>query len=262
MPNKEYFISKLTFREDQKLIQDVFVYDYDGNSLSDGETRTRQWMVNRVLEGSQISIMKPNNSECNKWIRGDPFTYDGNYFKWEYKLPLNMVKRKTFVSYYHHDDQDYRNTFENIFGDLVISKSVEENDIDSDNSDEYIKQLIQNDYLKDTTVLAVLVGPNTKYRKHVDWEISGALSSRVGGNSGLLGIKLPNHPDYGTGKYHYENLPKRLAKNAESGYATIIDWTDDRHELQKWINYTFNKKNETDKIVNKVIPQMQKNLNE
>jgi hypothetical protein len=39
----------------------------------------------------------------------------------------------------------------------------------------------------------VLIGPKTKCRMHVDWEIAGAISSRVGGNSGLVGILLPNH---------------------------------------------------------------------
>lgn len=257
MANKEYFITKLSFREDKILIEDIFAYEYDGANLSAGENHLRNWMVNRTTEGLQISIMTPD--EKGIWRRGKPFTYTNGYFSWEHKLPLNTTKRKTFVSYYHHDDQGYRNKFENLFGDLIVSKSVEDGDIDSENSNEYIKQLIQRDYLQDTTVLAVLVGRNTKCRKHVDWEIAGAISSRVGGNSGLIGILLPSHPDYGRGQFHYDNLPARLAKNAESGYAIIIDWTDDRVKMQEWINAAFNGKSETDKIINKSIPQMKKN---
>jgi hypothetical protein len=116
--------------------------------------------------------------------------------------------------------------------------------------------LIQKDYLKDTTVLAVLVGPNTKCRKHVDWEISGAINQKVGGPAGVIGILLPSHPDYGTGKYHYKNLPERLAKNAESGYAIIIEWTDDRVKMQEWIEVAFQKRNETEKRITTSVPQM------
>ncbi|MCK6611817.1 MAG: TIR domain-containing protein [Bacteroidia bacterium] len=259
MANKEYFVTRLSFREDGQLIRDVTVYEYDGQSLDNGTTQSRQWMVNKITAGYQISVMTPNPKEEDKWIRGNPFTYEGGYFKWPFKLPLNDTKRKTFVSYYHKDDQDYRTKFENLFGDLIVSKSVEDGDIDSDNSDEYIKQLIQKEYLSDTTVLVVLVGPKTKCRKHVDWEISGAISSRVGGNSGLIGLLLPSHPDHGEGKkYNPANLPKRLAANLDSGYAKLYDWTDDRVKMQQYIENAFNGKSETEKIINKSIPQMDK----
>jgi hypothetical protein len=259
MGNKEYFVTRLSFREDGQLIRDVTVYEYDGESVDNGATQNRQWMVNKITTGCQISVMKPNPNEKEKWIRGNPFTYEDGCFKWSYKLPLNNTKRKTFVSYYHKDDQDSRTKFENLFGDLIVSKSVEDGDIDSDNSDEYIKQLIQKEYLSDTTVLVVLIGPKTKCRKHVDWEISGAISSRVGGNSGLVGILLPNHPDYGEGKnYNSVNIPKRLAANLDSGYAKLYDWTDDRIKMQQYIENAFNGKSETEKIRNKSIPQMNK----
>jgi hypothetical protein len=259
MANKEYFVTRLSFRDGGQLIRDVTVYEYDGMRLDNGASLDRQWMVNKVTADYQISIMTPNSDERGKWNRHDPFTYEGGYFKWEFKLPTNDTKRKTFISYYHKDDQDSRTTFENIFGDLIVSKSVEDGDIDSDNSDEYIKQLIQKDYLADTTVLVVLVGPKTKCRKHVDWEIAGAISTRVGGNSGLIGILLPSHPDYGEEKkYNADNLPKRLAANLESGYAKLYDWTEDRVKMQNFIENAIKGKSDTDKIRNKSIPQMDK----
>ena len=243
MANKEYFITRLSFREDGQLIRDVTVYEYDGESLDSGSTQNRQWMVNKVTAGYQISIMTPNPEAQGDWKRHNPFTYEGGYFKWRFKLPLNDAKRKTFVSYYHHDNQSDRTRFENLFGDLIVSKSVEYGDIDSDNSDEYIKQLIQNDYLADTTVLVVLIGPKTKCRKHVDWEISGALNLKVGdSNAGLLGILLPSHPDYGTGQATYDLMPARLADNFKSGYAIIKDWTDDRVKMQGYIKEAFERR--------------------
>jgi hypothetical protein len=259
MANKEYFVTRLSFREDCQLIRDVTVYEFDDESLDNGTIQNRQWLENKITTGYKISVMTPNPNEQDKWIRGNPFTYEGGYFKWPFKLPLNGTIRKTFVSYYHKDDQDSRTKFENLFGDLIVSKSVEDGDIDSDNSDEYIKQLIQKEYLSDTTVLVVLIGPKTKCRMHVDWEISGAISSRVGGNSGLVGILLPNHPDYGEGKnYNAVNIPKRLAANLDSGYAKLHDWTDDRIKMQQYIENAFIGKSETEKIRNKSIPQMDK----
>lgn len=258
MANTEYLITKLSFANDQKIIKDIFVYEYDGITLSDGQDRQRHWLVNRLTEGAKVYTMTKN--EKGEWIRGDSFTLTNGVIKWgEKNLPENITKRKTFVSYYHKDDQDYRNKFENLFDDLVVSKSVEDGDIDSDNSDEYIKQLIQKDYLKDTTVFVVLIGPKTKCRKHVDWEISGALSSKIGGNSGLIGILLPSHPDYGADKkLNYENLPKRLAANIKNGYGIVYDWTNDRVTMQKRIETAFTGKSDSEKIVNRSVPQMDK----
>jgi hypothetical protein len=253
----EYFITKLTFREDEKLIKDVFAYESDGKKLSDGETHTRDWLVNRTSFGYSLTTMSKN--ETGKWQRGNLFTYENNLFTWKTDLPLNITKRKTFVSYYHHDDQSYRERFENLFGDLVISKSVEKGDIDSDNSDDYIKQLIQKEFLFDTTVLVVLIGSKTKCRMHVDWEISGALNYKVGDRyAGLLGLFLPTHPNYGSDKYSPNLVPKRLAENFSSGYAIAKDWTDDRVKMQKYIEEAFSNRKEFLKIINKSIPQMTK----
>lgn len=259
--NKEYFITKLSFRDDEDLIKDVFAYEYDGESLSQGEIHQRHWMVNRTMEGSPISILTPNPDKENWWIRGKPFTYENSLYSWAFKLPVNIEKRKTFISYYHHDDQYYRDRFENLFGDLIISKSVDDGDIDSDVSTEYIKQLIQKDYLSDTTILVVLVGPKTKCRKHIDWEISGALDQKVGDHyAGLIGILLPEHPDYGPNKkYNPDNLPARLAANLKSGYASLYDWTEDRVNVQNYIEAAFVRRNQSDKIVNRTVLQMKKN---
>jgi hypothetical protein len=258
--SKEFFVTKLSFREDGKLIKNVFAYEYDGELLSEGVTQDRQWMVDKVKNGSSISFMTPNPKESDKWVRGKPYKYKNGLFSWEKQLPNNLTKRKTFISYYHNDDQEYKEKFKNLFGDLIVNKSVEYNDIDSDNSDEYIKQLIQNDYLADTTVLVVLIGEKTKCRKHIDWEIAGALNLKVGDSySGLLGLFLPNHPNFGSDKYTSSEVPKRLAQNIKSGYAIAKDWTEDRVKLQEYVESAFEKRAESDKIINKAIPQMNEN---
>ena len=137
-----------------------------------------------------------------------------------------MTRHKVFTSYYHHDDQWYKNKFIELFGHLFIDKSVGDGEISTDVSTEYIKRLIQDDdYLADASVTVVLCGPNTKKRKHVDWEISGALSKKLDGYSGLIGILLPEFPLSTANTYNYGDLPDRLADNVKTGFADIYTWS-------------------------------------
>lgn len=245
----DYCATKLKLAE-SGYIENVLLYKDLGETL-DAELveKDRNWMVQQVVNGKTLCSIKKN--ELGKWNKIGDFTFDGSIFRW-YLIPENITRRKTFVSYYHNDDQTYREKFENLFGDLIVSKSVEKGDIDSENSHEYIKQLIQKEYLSDTTVLVVLIGPKTKCRMHVDWEISGALNLKVGGNNaGLLGILLPSHPDFGTGQATYDQMPGRLADNFKSGYAFIRDWTDDRIKMQSYIEEAFtNRSTKVDDRVN------------
>jgi len=169
------------------------------------------------------------------------------YFPWAIK----DTRHKVFISYFHKDDQNYRNRFEKLFGNLFISKSVEPGDIDSDNSTEYIKRLVQEGFISDASVVVVLVGPNTWKRKHVDWEISAGVNKKVGGYSGLMGLCLPNHSDYGRDKYNAELVPPRLVDNLKSGYAKFYDWTEEANTIKARIEEAFkNRIDKSDKIDN------------
>lgn len=257
----EYFISKLSFLLGEKMIDNVFAYQYDGNNLVSLNTKDRNWLLNIHNNGYQISTLK--KSLNGKWQRGTNIDYTNNLFSWDRQLPLNITKRKTFISYYHLDDQDYKEKFKNLFGDLVTHKSVEDGDIDSDNSDGYIKQLIQKGYIADTTVLVVLIGRNTKHRKHIDWEISGALNYKVGEKySGLLGLILPDHSDFGTDKATYNLMPTRLADNFRSKYAVIRDWTEDRVKMQEYIELAFERRSTHSDNMDNTLKQMTKDTNE
>ncbi len=167
-----------------------------------------------------------------------------------YSYKSDDKKHKVFISYYHEDDQDYRDKFEDLFGHLFINKSVEEGEIDSDNSDEYVKRLIQEDYISDASVVLVLCGPNTWKRKHVDWEISAGLNKKVGGYSGLIGIHLPGHPDYQKDKYNKANIPPRLTDNLETKFAAIYDWTTSEEAIKKRIQEAFDNRTKDDLIDN------------
>ena len=139
-------------------------------------------------------------------------------------------KRRIFVSF-HHDDEVYRDDFDTRFGEHFISMSVEDGDIDSENSDAHIKRLIQEDHIVNSSVVVALYGEKTKNRKHVDWEVYGALTSKVGGHKGLVVMLLPTFPasPYDAfGNYNpkliYPYLHPRTAANLESGYADLYYW--------------------------------------
>jgi len=148
-------------------------------------------------------------------------------------------KHKVFISYYHKDDSYYRERFESLLGHLFINASVKPGDIDTDDSDEYIKRLIQEGYISGASIIVVLIGAKTYCRKHVDWEISAAISKKVGGYSGLVGLLLPTHPDYDRDKYHTSLVPDRLQDNIKSGYAVFKDWSDDENDIKKWVEKAF-----------------------
>ena len=101
---------------------------------------------------------------------------------------------KVFVSFHHKNDQYYKDYLvdwaeEN---EVFIDGSVETGDISDDLTDEEIRIMIRDDYLKDTTVTILLVGTETKYRKHIDWEIySSMYDGKKNKKSGILVILLP-----------------------------------------------------------------------
>jgi hypothetical protein len=207
-----------------------------------------------------------------KWHKLYNVFYSKNYFNDFISINLNPIKddlgdvpfyspkRKAFISYYHKDDEQKRIEFEKLTDDIIVNKSVANNDIDSDNSDDYIKQLIQKEYLKDTTVLIVLIGNKTKCRKHVDWEISGALNFKVGNTyAGLVGLILPSHPDYGRGQAKFDLMPARLADNFKTGYAVVADWTENRKTIQSYIELAFVKRTSISDKRDNSKPQIQRN---
>lgn len=171
---------------------------------------------------------------------------------------MNGTRRKLFISYYNVDET-YRKRFEDLFGHLFINKSVKPGDIDEDLSTNYVKRLIQKGYLNDTSVLVVLVGPKTYCRKYVDWEISAGLDSRVGGRTGLIGLCLPNHPDYKKDKYTSDIVPPRLVDNIKTGYAKFYDWTESETLIKNRVEEAFKAKTSKSHLINNSSAQYKNN---
>lgn len=150
-----------------------------------------------------------------------------------------MVRHKVFISYYHHDDEKYKIRFEKLFGDLFINKSVRSGDINSNNSDEYIKRIIRENNISDSSVVVVLIGPKTLCRKHIDWEIYAGLYK----NAGLVGLILPEHVNYGEKNYKIGTMPNRFEDNLISKYAKVWDWTENRTQMSNIIDKVFVNRN-------------------
>lgn len=150
---------------------------------------------------------------------------------------MTTKRHKVFTSYHHANDQFYRNKFEKLFAynhDVIVPQSVQIGDIDSSLvSVDRIRQIIRDEYLRDTTVTVVLIGTETWKRKHVDWEIGSSLRHTMyNSRSGLIGIFLPSYPliwNNFTRSWEYDihTIPPRLYDNIENGFATLHKWSTD-----------------------------------
>lgn len=153
-------------------------------------------------------------------------------------------RHKVFVSYHHAKDQAYRDQFERLCTghDIMVSRSVQDGDIDSNLNTETIRRKIRDEYLHDSTVTIVLIGTQTWQRKHVDWEIGASIrETAYNPRSGLLGILLPSYPLV-NGRYNPHTIPPRLHDNIECGYAEIYNWSMDTAAIQRWIHEAFKRR--------------------
>ena len=141
-------------------------------------------------------------------------------------------RHKVFISYYHQDDQEWKNRFLRMMGDRIVDKSVDIGDIVdiSAPTADTLRQ-IREDHISEATVTVVLIGPCTWQRKYVDWEIGTTLrDTDMNPRCGLLGILLPSHPDYRKPGYNKHLIPPRLADNltGENPFAYICKWPGNR----------------------------------
>ena len=80
-----------------------------------------------------------------------------------------------------------------ILRDIPLHRSVDTGDISDNLSDQAIREKICDEYLRDSTVTIVLVGLETKRRKHVDWETySSMIDGKINKKSGVLVVNLPS----------------------------------------------------------------------
>ena len=157
--------------------------------------------------------------------------------------------------------------------DIFIDGSVDTGDIDDALPDQTIRGIIRDDYLGNSTVTILLVGGETKHRKHIDWETySSMFDGSKNKKSGILVIQLPGfgrlvHASHGDdekimvypdltwtsvdSREEYEErhpyLPARIIDNLEKGssFISVTTWDtiiNDPETLRKLIDMTFESK--------------------
>lgn len=73
---------------------------------------------------------------------------------------MTNTKHKVFISYHHANDQLYKEELLrlNKLHDIFIDSSVDTGDIDENLNDNRIREVIRDEYLKDSSVTILLVG--------------------------------------------------------------------------------------------------------
>ena len=101
---------------------------------------------------------------------------------------------RVFISYHHQNDQNYK---EELLRQYCVYKIFEDYSVDTGDISDYldsqtIREKIRDEYLRNSTVTIVLVGTQTKNRKHVDWEIySSMIDGKRNKKSGIIVVNLP-----------------------------------------------------------------------
>lgn len=129
---------------------------------------------------------------------------------------------KTFISYHHANDQWAKEHLieMNFLGHLFDDYSVNSGEIDDTYlNDEEIRVIVRDKYLREATVTIVLVGTETRYRKHVDWEFYSSMrDSALNPKSGIILVPLPS-----TGITSFTAAHGLEEKSAL--YPGVSDWT-------------------------------------
>jgi hypothetical protein len=167
---------------------------------------------------------------------------------------VTQVRRKTFITYHHDDQQEVTNFIDEFdyYRDVFITRGLAvgmPNDVVIHSYDtEYVMRRIREDFLTDSTVTVVLIGRCTWARRYVDWEIQASLrhGQRTTPN-GLLGIVLhsagpnPTAPDR-----LRRNLPRVIR---EQSYARWYWYPDNAYELASWIEDAYEARTARDHLI-------------
>ena len=159
------------------------------------------------------------------------------------------TRHNVFISYYHEEDQRYKNRFVRMMGENIVDKSVNLGDIIDDNRPtEAVLQEIRERYIAQVSVTIVLIGRCTWQRKYVDWEIGASLrATPTNPRCGLLGILLPQNQNFQSQQFNPRLIPPRLADNYwdQNSFASIHRWSDDADEVRGWIHQAFLRRRRT-----------------
>ena len=112
------------------------------------------------------------------------------------------MAHKTFISYKYSEAKDLRDKIVNALGDdarYYQGETSESPDM-SDKTTDYIKEKLK-DMIYSTSVTIIVISPNMKLSKWIDWEIEYSLkqikrSDRTSGTNGVLGVVMKYNGGY------------------------------------------------------------------
>ena len=187
----------LAYKRQQPLNVDTFV------DVLDNDSWNRQERVNAELYAADdVHLINSPSALDSYWVQyelriaralGTPVKYV--YPSSIPKIKETMTKHRVFISYHHKNDQWAKDRLIELNKqfDFFIDKSVDTGDIPDEWDDQKIRTAIRDNYLKNSTVTILLVGTETKYRKHIDWELfSSMYDGAVNKRSGIVVIMLPS----------------------------------------------------------------------
>ena len=138
-----------------------------------------------------------------------------------------------------------------MMGPRIVDWSVKVGDIvDTNFPTADTLRRIREERISEATVTVVLIGPCTWQRKFVDWEIGATLrDTDLNPRCGLLGILLPNHPNFRHRQPDPHLLSPRLAANLSGNnpFARIYKWPNNEQSpganaVQDWIHRAFKRR--------------------
>ena len=151
---------------------------------------------------------------------------------------------RVFISYHHDNDQVYKDGLVKWAEEnkIFIDYSVDTGDIDDDLTDQQIREKIRDEYLKESSVTIVLVGTETKHRKHVDWEIySSMFDGKINKKSGIIVINLPSTKNTlchachdGEKEYVFQNVKSWTSINTRQEYEERYPYVPERI-IDNWL---------------------------
>lgn len=187
----------LAYKRQQPFNIDTFVDVLDNDSVSRQDRVTSE-----LFSADEIHLINSPSVLKSTWVQ-----YELNIAREEgipvkyihpstiTKIQHTMTKHRVFISYHHDNDQwakDYLIELNKKF-DFFIDESVDTGDIPEYWDDQKIRSEIRDNYLKYSTVTILLVGTETKNRKHIDWELFSSMYDGVKNKrSGIVVIMLPS----------------------------------------------------------------------
>ena len=142
--------------------------------------------------------------------------------------------RRVFISYHHKNEQYEKQNLLNLNNEhnIFVDCSVDTGDIDENLEPQQIRQTIRRNYLSESTVLLLIVGKETKFRKHVDWELYSSMYN--GPKFGRSGVVVLLASDC---ESEYFTAPFNEVK--ERMYPSVSSWTtiDKREEYERRYPY-------------------------